>query len=142
MGSLDEIRGQVLGALNSSNEGEKGAGTAVSQVFEAVQKQGLGNLLEQMRGQGLEEAVASWVGTGSNQPVSASQLQGALGPEMIEKLAAQLGLPPGQAAALLSKVLPYVIDLLTPRGKVEEGAVASEFDPKQFSAAESGETEV
>jgi uncharacterized protein YidB (DUF937 family) len=141
MGWLDEIKGRLLVLLGSSAEGEGGTGAAVSQVVEAVQKHGLGNLLERLRAAGLGEAVASWVGNGPNRPVAGPQLGDALGPEMVERLAARLGLPPGQAAELLSKVLPHVVDMLTPEGRVEDGAAAHESEIKPIPAAGSGETE-
>ena len=56
---------------------------------------------------------------GENQPITPEQIEHGLGPEVIETLAARLGLPPGEASALLSKYLPQIIDKLTPHGTIE-----------------------
>jgi uncharacterized protein YidB (DUF937 family) len=93
-------------------------------ILEMLGQRGLGPLLQGLKDKGLGDAVASWVGTGENQPVAPGQLEQGLGREAIEKLAARLGIPPGQASALLARYLPQIIDRLTPHGKVEDEPVA------------------
>ena len=48
---------------------------------------------------GLGEAAQSWVSTGQNLPVTADQLQAALGGDRIGALAQQVGLDPGRQRA-------------------------------------------
>jgi uncharacterized protein YidB (DUF937 family) len=81
-----------------------------------VGRQGLGPFLQGLGDKGPGDVVSSRVGTGANLSVSPEPLQHGLGPEVIDELAARLGLPPGQAAALLSQYLPQVVDKLTPNG--------------------------
>ena len=88
-------------------------------ILETLAQQGLGPLLERLKNKGLGDVVASWVGKGENLPVTPAQMQQGLGPEVIESLAARLGLPPGQASALLSQYLPLIVDKLTPHGTIE-----------------------
>lgn len=82
---------------------------------------GLGGLLEQLQQGGLGDAVASWVGSGQNQPVSADALQNALGSDKLAAIAAKLGMSPDTLSAHLSEMLPQVVNHLTPGGQVEEG---------------------
>jgi uncharacterized protein YidB (DUF937 family) len=120
-----------LERLMSGPSGEsKGEGTepppgVLGGLTEALKTHGLGDLVTRLRSGGLGEAVSSWVGRGENQPVTGDQIRAALGPDMIEKFAARLGLPPGQASAWLSQHLPQVVDKLTPNGTVDEGSAAA-----------------
>ena len=82
---------------------------------------GLQGLLGQFQEKGLGDQVASWIGTGANQPISAEHVQAALGPDQLQQLAGQLGMSHGEAASGLAGLLPQVVDKLTPQGSVPEG---------------------
>ena len=56
-------------------------------------EEGLGGLVEKFRTGGLEEIIKSWIGTGANKPISPNQLQQALGPETVDGLSRETGLP-------------------------------------------------
>src|SRR4051794_17486854 len=71
---------------------------------------GFGTLLERLTHGGLGGPVQSWVGPGENQPVSPDQLHKALGPEVINQLPRETGMPREQLTAELSRVLPQVVD--------------------------------
>ena len=79
---------------------------------------GLGELVDQFKNSGLGEAANSWIGTGPNAPVSSSQLDQALGPDLIDGLVKQTGLTREDLLARLAKVLPEAVDKLTPEGKI------------------------
>jgi uncharacterized protein YidB (DUF937 family) len=68
--------------------------------------------------------VASWIGTGANQPISAEQVQAALGSDPLQQLAGQLGVSRGEAASGLADLLPQVVDKLRPQGTLPEGGGA------------------
>ena len=82
------------------------------------QSGGLTGLVEAMTKGGLGEQVSSWVGTGQNLPASAEQIQMALGSPLVQSIATQIGLDQDNVANNLASLLPQVIDLLTPEGKV------------------------
>jgi len=67
----------------------------------------------------------SWIGTGQNQPVSPDQLGTALGPDIIKVLAQRSGLSEDELTSQLSKVLPAVVDRLTPNGRIPAAAELS-----------------
>jgi uncharacterized protein YidB (DUF937 family) len=79
---------------------------------------GLGGLVERFRQGGLEEIIKSWIGTGANKPITPNQLQQALGPETVDGLQRETGLPREDLLAQLSRLLPEVIDKLSPTGKL------------------------
>ena len=79
---------------------------------------GLQGLLAKLQAGGLGEATQSWVGTGANRPVSPDQLGGALGPDLMEMIARQMGGNSQQASSTMADLLPELIDRLTPQGKV------------------------
>jgi uncharacterized protein YidB (DUF937 family) len=79
---------------------------------------GVQGIITQMEQQGLGPTVKSWVSTGPNQPISASQLHQAFGPQILSELAAKTGLNPQDLAQKLSQVLPQAVDKLTPGGQV------------------------
>lgn len=84
---------------------------------------GLQQLVSSFQQKGLGDIVGSWVSTGANLPVSPDQVQRALGPEQMSSMAQQTGLDVGALAGQLSKLLPGVVDKLTPDGKLPEGGV-------------------
>lgn len=91
------------------------------QLINNPQLGGLSGLIQQFQQGGLAEVVNSWVSTGQNLPISAEQIQGALGSSTVQDIAAQLGLSSEQASGELAKFLPQVIDQLTPNGTVPQG---------------------
>lgn len=82
---------------------------------------GLQGLLGQFQEKGLGDQVASWIGTGQNQPIGGEQVRAALGPDQLQQLAGQLGLSHGEAAEGLAGLLPQVVDKLSPEGSLPEG---------------------
>jgi uncharacterized protein YidB (DUF937 family) len=123
MGLFDQIIGAVSG-----QQGETG-GSLLGSVLQMVtnpQNGGLSGLLQTLQQGGLAEAAKSWVSTGQNLPVSAEQIQSALGNDTVKNLAAQLGLNTEQMSGHLAELLPQIVDKLTPNGSVpSEGNLVS-----------------
>lgn len=112
----------ILGSLLGGNNQQQGA-SMISNVLN--QMGGIGGLVNTMSQAGLGDQVQSWIGTGANQPVSADQLNSALGSDTIANIAQQMGVDPGQASGVLAQMLPELINHLTPNGQVPQGGVAS-----------------
>ncbi len=85
---------------------------------------GVGGIVSKLSQGGLEQQARSWVGTGTNQPVAASDLSQALGEERLQQAATQAGLPASEASSGLAAALPKLIDRLTPNGQqpTDQGA--------------------
>ncbi|CAN7207290.1 YidB family protein [Pseudoduganella sp. LjRoot289] len=121
MGLLDQLAGQVLGSLGAQKQDPVPQGDLVNSVIGLIdQAGGLPGLLQKLRDSGLADQVASWVGTGDNEPVSGDQIKEALGEGQLAQIAQQAGLPPEHASTGLAQLLPQIIDHLTPHGAVPQ----------------------
>ena len=82
---------------------------------------GLGGLVEQLTRGGLGDVVQSWIAQGQNLPVSGSQLESALGGDVLGRLGGQVGMNGGQLGEMLAQALPGLIDRMTPNGQLPAG---------------------
>ena len=132
MGLLDSVLGSAMGALQGGGQGGAGGEMLMQVIGSLLQGQGgaggaaggLGALLQQLQQGGLGDAAQSWVSTGPNLPVSADQLQSALGADRIDALAQQVGMPAGDLSSQLAQFLPQVVDQMTPGGQLPTGGGA------------------
>ena len=100
-----------------------------SQALEMLQDPnhgGLAGILEKFNQAGLADQVKSWIGTGANLPVSAEDIQRVLGSGRLQEIAAKAGLSHEQVSAELAKVLPQVVDKLTPNGQLPDNALVQQ----------------
>lgn len=90
---------------------------------------GLGGLLEKLAKNGQGGAADSWVKPeAQNEPIAPNDLGNAIGGKMLSELSRRTGIPEDQLLDQLSKVLPGVVDKLTPGGKVPTNdQVAGQF---------------
>lgn len=127
MGLLDQLAGQVLGSLGAQQQDPVPQGDLLNGVMGLInQAGGLPGLLQKLQASGLTEQVASWVGTGDNQPVSGDQIREALGADSVAQLAQQAGLEPEHASTGLAQLLPQIIDTLTPDGQVPQNELLAQ----------------
>ena len=103
-----------LGNLLPGGLGSLLAGGAAGGILSG----GLNDLLNKFQQNGLGDIAKSWVSTGPNKPVSAADLESALGPEQIAALTEHTGLSRSELLDGLSQNLPEVVDQLTPNGKI------------------------
>ena len=123
MGLLDEIVGKASGLLSGGEGGTSGLMGGVMDMLANKETGGLGGLVQSFRDKGLGDIISSWVGTGANAPISAEQIQLALGSDVVQNLAAKVGIPPEELSGRLAELLPGVIDKLTPDGTIPEGGL-------------------
>jgi uncharacterized protein YidB (DUF937 family) len=86
---------------------------------------GLGELVDRFKQSGQGETADSWVKTGPNKPVTPSQLEQAIGPEVLDTLSKQTGLSRSELLARLSRELPDAVDKYTPQGRLPTEAELS-----------------
>jgi uncharacterized protein YidB (DUF937 family) len=116
--------GGFLGGLVSQAAGMLGGRGAAGGGFLG----GLSGLLQQFNQSGQGQVANSWVSNGPNQPIEPDQLGSALGQTTVSELARHAGISEQELLAELSRVLPGVVDKLTPNGRVPEHTeVASIF---------------
>ena len=78
---------------------------------------GLQGLVAKFQQAGLGEVIGSWIGLGQNQAISGEQLSNVLGSDSLSGLASEYGVDNADAAAQLSRILPGLVDKLTPSGQ-------------------------
>jgi len=88
---------------------------------------GLGELVKQFQQNGHGDVANSWVSNGPNKPISPSQVEQALGPEVVQELSQHTGQPIQDTLAELSKSLPDVVNKLTPDGRLPTESEAARW---------------
>jgi uncharacterized protein YidB (DUF937 family) len=120
MGLLDQLGAYWKGAIGQTTAtATPGMLTAVLAKTNLRDLQGLVTKLQQG---GLDQQVKSWLGNGSNLPVTPDQLRAALGNEHVKQLAAQFGLPVDAALNKLAEHLPAAVDQASPSGTLKAAA--------------------
>ena len=86
---------------------------------------GLGELVDRFRQSGHGQAADSWVGRGPNQPIGQTQLEQAIGPDVLNTLSQHTGLSREELVARLTRDLPAAVDKFTPEGRLPTDAEAA-----------------
>lgn len=115
-GAVGDFMNQAWGRV------EANAPTLLRQVLGETDVGSIGGLLTKLQQAGLGDKVASWLGNGSNLPITAEQLRDALGDEHVQQIANSLGLPTDKILDMLSQHLPAAVDKMSPNGTLEEPA--------------------
>ncbi len=131
-GALGDILGTILGGGRLA-QGSRVAGPQGDPFLDLLQGAGgnlggllaggaaggvLGDILKQFDQAGRGDAARSWMTSGQNIPVSASDIEKTFGPDIINQLADQFGLDRNELLQGLSQTLPDVVDQLTPDGRL------------------------
>lgn len=98
---------------------------ALSLIANNGQAGGLHGLVERFQEAGLGNAIRSWIGSGSNIPVTAEQMEQVLGEGHLQQISEETGLPEHDVADRLSDMLPDLIDKLTPGGHIPQGGLGN-----------------
>ena len=112
MGLFDQLANQVLGG--------GGDQSSLMQLAQSLMQNegGLQGVLAQLQQAGLADQVSSWLGDGANLPVSADQIQEALGSDTLAGLGSQVGLSAEDAGRGIAEYLPALVDKLKNEAKV------------------------
>ena len=90
-----------------------------AEVGKLVDEQGgVAGLQQKFQQAGLGGVISGWISNGPNPPVTADQTAQVVGDDKIAEVAAKTGIPQDQVSAAISKLLPLVVDHLTPNGTV------------------------
>ena len=120
MGLLDSLGGALKGVL-----GQVEADAVPALISAVLAKTNLGDLqglVNKLQQGGLSDQVQSWLGNGTNLPVTVDQLRTALGNEQVQQIARELGLPIDGALKLLAEYLPTTVDQASPNGTIQPSA--------------------
>jgi uncharacterized protein YidB (DUF937 family) len=120
MSIFTDIVKSAIGA-NTSEEAEPKTQNLVTGALGMLDSMGgINGLVRKFQQSGMGDVAASWIGTGENKDIQPDQLSQVLGKDQIAALSQQAGIPESQGASVLSKVLPTMVDRLTPEGKEPE----------------------
>jgi uncharacterized protein YidB (DUF937 family) len=114
----------ILDSLENSDAFKGALGQLEAAVVPMVLSQVLGNgsqgglsaIVAKLQQAGLGDQVNSWIGNGKNLPITAEQLQAALGSDAVKQLAARFNIPIDQVAKVLAQQLPAAVDHASPAG--------------------------
>ena len=127
------IFGGLGGMLGHLFDQYGGPQVVLTQVLN--QMGGVQGVLQKLQQAGLGGQVSSWLGNGSNEPVSPEAIGNAIGRSKIGDMATKLGIPPDQLSQMIAQALPGLIDRISPNGTVQPhmlppATAASPLDPQ------------
>jgi uncharacterized protein YidB (DUF937 family) len=122
---------EMLGGLGQNKpgaDGQAGIGGLLGQLglggtsAGGILSGGLGELLERFKQSGQGETAESWVKSGPNKPCTETELERAIGPEVLDTLSKQTGLSRDELVTRLCRELPDAVDKYTPQGRLPTDA--------------------
>jgi uncharacterized protein YidB (DUF937 family) len=136
-GGLQDVLGGLLGGGSGGGTGTAAGGMNMGAlaaalaplVLKLIKGGGVQKLMDNAQANGLSAEAGSWVGTGANQQVSAEQMRGVVGEDVVQQVAREAGISEDEAAGVLAQVVPQVVDGLSPNGQLP-----SENDLDQLAA--------
>jgi uncharacterized protein YidB (DUF937 family) len=106
------------GSALPGNLGGMLGGTSIGDLLSG----GLRDLVNTFKQAGHGDVADSWVGRGANKQIAPSQLEQAIGSDVLETLSQQTGLSREELLSRLSKNLPDAVDKYTPDGRIPTAA--------------------
>jgi uncharacterized protein YidB (DUF937 family) len=101
-------------------------GALVQEVGKMVNDAGgVSGLMQQFEQNGLGGIIKGWVANGTNPPITADQIIQVIGQDRVTEIASKVGMSEQQVADGIAKILPMIIDHLSPNGTVQAGGVAA-----------------
>jgi uncharacterized protein YidB (DUF937 family) len=123
-GGLGDLLGGILGGGSRGGSlaaGGQGGGMMrmlLPLVASLLMNGGLQKILGRLQASGRAEEANSWVSPGENKPLDGAAVREALDDDEITSIATQLGVSEDEAAEAVARVLPDVVDQVTPEGEL------------------------
>lgn len=132
MGAMDLVLDELQSKFGISGGN---ASTLLSTVLTYINEPGTGlrGLLDRFKLVGLGDSVSSWL-SGEPKPISAENVQSALGNNVVGTMASRAGLSTATTASALAFMLPKLVQRLAPGGQIPTQL------PAEFSSYISGPT--
>jgi uncharacterized protein YidB (DUF937 family) len=115
-------KGGLGGVLGGQGGGNPLVGMLLPAVVGMLTGGGLNRLMGGMQSAGLEDKAKSWISGGANQPISSDEVKQVVHPAQIDDVAHKAGVSHDEAAALIAKTLPEVVNHVTPNGSLPDPA--------------------
>jgi uncharacterized protein YidB (DUF937 family) len=97
--------------------GQAGGMDAICKLFGASNLQGM---MAALQSKGLGREVKSWVSTGQNTQVTSADIKKAADPAALRAMANEQGMSPDEMCGHIAKILPQIVDQMTPDGMVPQ----------------------
>lgn len=112
----------ILSSLAGAAGMPHGATKLLPVLLEELQKYpgGIAGLIAKFQSEGLGAIVASWIGTGTNEPISEAQVKTVLGQETVSNIVQTAGSDEPAVLRTLTDLLPLVVDKLSPDGVLKD----------------------
>jgi len=128
MSYLDDVIDDALREHNISPMGSAGTARVCDALRSllapnntpAAEPAALQQLLIRFQQGGYAEAFRSWMGAGPNAPIEPDELGHVLGDKTVQELSGETGMPIQALLDELARLLPTVIDRLTPQGTLPD----------------------
>jgi uncharacterized protein YidB (DUF937 family) len=119
MGLLDNLGlgGLLKNALGQAEQA--GLPLLINSVLAKTQYHDLNGLVTALQQGGLGPQVQSWLGNGSNLPITADQLKAVLGNAQVQDFARHMGLPVDETLKIMAQYLPDIVDKASPNGTLK-----------------------
>ncbi len=132
MGAMDLVLNEVESRFGMSGGN---ATSLLSSLLGYINEQGTGlkGLLDRFKQVGLSDSVSSWF-SGAAKPISAENVEKAIGSNALNTIASRAGLSAATAASALAFMLPKVVNRMAP------GGVIPTHLPAEFASYLSGPT--
>jgi uncharacterized protein YidB (DUF937 family) len=114
-------RRYFMGTFGNLAQNLSGGRSGLAEVIMGVlqnRQGGLSGIISDFQQNGMGDAVQSWIGTGPNQSISGEQASQVLGPAAVQQVAEQAGISHEEAKSHLARMVPQIVDRLTPKGQV------------------------
>jgi len=85
----------------------------------------LGAILSKMQQSGLGDIAASWLGNGSNAPISPEAVTNLVSSDQLAAFASKFGLSADSAKQAVASALPEMVDKASPNGSLLEGLLGN-----------------
>jgi uncharacterized protein YidB (DUF937 family) len=118
LGLLDGLGDMLKGLLGQADQAG-GLPAVINNILGQTQYKDLNGLVAALQKGGLNAQVQSWLGPGSNLPISEDQLKAVLGNTQLQEFARHLGLPVDETLKNLSQYLPDIVDKASPNGTLK-----------------------
>jgi len=110
--NFKDLAAQVLMSKIDGANKYSDATSALDSLIDGKKGFDLSDIVAKFQGGGgdLASKAKSWLGDGTNDPVSPSQVQDAIGADKVAAFASKLGIDRDEASQNLAKILPELID--------------------------------
>jgi len=128
-GGLGDLLGGILGGGAGARSGGLGGalgggagggmmGMLLPLVASLLMNGGLKKIMGQLQASGRGAEADSWVSTDENKPLDGAAVREAVDHDEIASIAKRLGVSEDEAAEAVARVLPDVVDQVTPEGQL------------------------